>query len=89
MARALILSLVLAGTGFFSFANTVHAGHYCYRQGYRGYHVIATTDTGRTIPAMDDTVLHTTATTADILVLASMDQATDSRLAFRKPTREV
>ena len=38
MARALILSLVLAGTGFFSFANTVHAGHYCYRQGYRGYH---------------------------------------------------
>ncbi len=51
--------------------------------------VIATTDTGRTIPAMDDTVLHTTATTADILVLASMDQATDSRLAFRKPTREV
>ena len=51
--------------------------------------VIATTDNGRTIPAMDDTVLHTTATTADILVLASMDQATDSRLAFRKPTREV
>ena len=51
--------------------------------------VIATTGTGRTIPAMDDTVLHTTATTADILVLASMDQATDSRLAFRKPTREV
>ena len=50
---------------------------------------IATTDTGRTIPTMDDTVLHTTATTADILELASMDQATDSRLAFRKPTREV
>lgn len=51
--------------------------------------VIATTDTGRTIPTMDDTVFHTTATTADILELASMDQATDSRLAFRKPTREV
>ena len=51
--------------------------------------VIATTDTGRTIPAMDDTVLHTIATTADILALASMDQATDSRLAFRKPTQKV
>ena len=51
--------------------------------------VIATTDTGRTIPTMDDTVFHTTAPTADILELASMDQATDSRLAFRKPTREV
>ena len=51
--------------------------------------VMVTTDTGRTIPAMDDTVFHTTATTADILELAFMGQATDSRLAFRKPTREV
>ena len=46
--------------------------------------VMVTTDTGRSIRTMDDTVFHTTATKVGILVLAFMGQVTASRLAFRK-----